>query len=344
LMKKKGFLASLILVIALKAGDFRPPVLDPFGLLPSTAISLFSQETGVYYNPALSLFNPPVIQYSQGNISMDSGSVFSTLKSIGSPDGITYSDLEKIKSGIPSFAMETRNFFLSGKGGAMGYIYYRSMVAYGEKGENFSEENPADYNIKYLIRDRREIFFNKGYVLKRGRMFMGITTKYVFYKDFEINLPIGDENNFRKSEISLLSMGEEPVEEGKTLLFDVGISAFLTPKLLVSVSFIDIPLSKDKNFSPEYMMGGVSYSLTQTLLISAGADLRNYKGDYYFSFIKTFSNLIGVGAGFRKWENKKYYTIVADLRYHHLGGKVGINLDEEGRHGIFFSIALSDAF
>lgn len=340
----RKFISFIGFIAVLLAGDFRPPVLDPFGLLPSTALSLFSQESGSYYNPALSIFNPPVIQYSQGNFSMDGGSVFSVLKSIGSPGGITYSELKRIKENVPSFAMETRNFFLSGKGGAMGYVYYRSMVAYGEGGENFGEDNPRDYRIKYLIRDRREIFFNKGYVLKRGRMFMGITTKYVFYKDFEFSLPIDSDENYGKSEISLLSLGKEPVEEGKTLLFDVGVSTFLSSKLLVSVSFLDIPVSREKNFSPEYIMGAASYSVTRTVLISAGADLRDYKGDYYFSFIKTFSPLISLGAGYRKWEGKNYYAIIADLRYHHFGGKVGINLDEEGRHGIFFSIALSDAF
>jgi len=340
----RKFLLFFLLVTMFFAGDFRLPALDPFGLLPSTAMTLLSQESGIFYNPALSLFNPPVLQYSQGSFSMDSGSVFSSLREIATPENIDYSILSEINTDAPSFAMETRNFFMSGKGGAMGYVYYRSLLVKGERGENFNENNPQDFRINYKIRDRRIIFFNKSYVLKNKRAFMGITTKYVFYKDFDFSLPINSQENFKEKETDLISMGETPVEEGKMLSIDVGISAFITSRVMASVSFVDLPLSKGKEFSPEYIMGALSYSLTKGFIFSGGADLRDYKNDYYFSIVKNFSSFLILGGGYRKWKNEKYYTLVADLRYHHFGGKIGINFDKNGRHGIIFSIGVSDAF
>ncbi len=341
----RRILAILILIFPITASDFSLPVLDPFGLMPAVALTNFSQESGLFYNPSLSFFNPPVIQYSQGKFSMDSSSLFYSLKELKGlkDEDRIFSFLSKIDNQVFSFAMETRNFLLTGKGGGFGYVYYRSMIAHSERGKSFSQENPLDMEVKYLIRDRRVIFFNKSFVLKNKRIIMGTTTKYVFYKDFEISLPVDSKENLKGDEFSMLSMGKKPVADGKEMSVDVGVTGFLTSRALLGLSFLDVPIGKGKTFSPEFIIGALSYSLTPSFSVSTGADLRDYKGDYSLSVIKSFK-ILTLGGGYRKWNGKNYYSLLSDIRYHHFGGKIGFNFESGGKSEFIFSLALSDAF
>ncbi len=335
-MRKVLFI--LLLFVSIYASDFQIPVLDPIGVMPSAALTSLSQESGSLYNPALAAFNFPSIQYSQGNFTMDCSGLFSMLRSKSSS---SYEGLKKVEGGN-SYTSFSRTVYISGRGGAFGYIYHRELAAFGTEGENFSPENPEDFLVNYKIRQRKEIFFSKAYFLRKNRIFMGITTKYVFYKNWNFSLPVSDEKNFA-SPGELLGLEEGEVKTGKRMALDLGFAGFLTGKLMFAVSMLDIPISRGEKITPEYVLVAGSYKISSAFYLSAGADATSYKNRYFFSLIFD-ARVINLGAGFRQWEGEKFYSLYGALRYRRLSLRAGMNLRKGEKAGFMISLAITNAF
>ncbi len=334
----RKILFILILSSSILASDFQPPVLDPIGVMPSAALTALAQESGAFYNPALAAFNFPSLQYSQGNFAMDCSGLFSVLGEKSPP---SYDELKRAEEGS-SYTSFSRTVYVSGRGGAFGYIYHRELAAFGTEGEKFSPENPEDFLVNYKIRQRKEVFFSKAYFLRKNRIFMGITTKYVFYKNWSFSLPISDGRNFA-SPGELLSLEEGEEEAGKRMALDVGFAGFLTGKLMFAVSMLDIPISRGEKLTPEYILVAGSYKISSALYLSAGADASSYKNRYFLSLLFD-ARVINLGVGLRQWEGEKFYSLYGALRYRRLSLRAGMNLRDGEKAGFMISLAITNAF
>ncbi len=334
----KRVLLLVIFSSIVLASDFQPPVLDPMGVLPSAALTTLAQESGTLYNPALAAFNFPSLQYSQGSFTMDCSGLFSLLQKNSSPG---YRDLKAVE-GKNSYYSFARVVYISGRGGAFGYIYHRELSSEAMAGEEFSPENPLDFAINYRIRDRKEIFFSKAYFLRKNRIFMGITTKYVFYENFDFSLPIGDERNFNSPE-NLIKIEEGEVKKGKRVALDIGFAGFLTSKIMLSLSMLNLPISRGEKFTPEFVLVAGSYKLSRSFYFSGGADATSYKNRYFFSLLFD-AKVLNLGAGFRQWEGDRFYSLYGALRYRRLSLRAGLNLKNGEKAGFILSLAITNAF
>ncbi len=325
---RKGFFA-LLLGLFLVSSDFQFPILDPMGVVPASALTALSQESGVFYNPALAAFNFPSVQYSQGFYSMDCSGLFSALEKSRE----LKEDELKAASDKASYASFTRNVYISGKGGAFGYVFYKNLSL--TPGEDLS-------SLHYSLRERKEIFFSKAYFLKANRVFMGITTKYVFYEDREFTLPLEDERNYLPGR-ELLDLQEGEALKGKKMVLNLGLAGFLTPKMVASVSLMDIPVAKGEKFTPEYILGALSYKLSNSFRLSAGADLTSYKTRYFVSGLFDI-RILSFGFGLRNWNGESFYGLYGALRYRRFSLRAGLNLKEGERAGFLISLAIINAF
>ncbi len=326
-MKKK--LLALIFALSLGASDFQFPVLDPMGVLPASALTTLAQESGVFYNPALAAFNFPSLQYTQGFYSMDCSGLFSYLKKEEKPgDEVLQSSQGKF-----SYVSFTRNVYISGRGGAFGYIYFQNL--------NLTPEEDLS-GFHYAVREEKQVFFSKAYFLKANRIFMGITTKYVFYENREFSLPLDDERNYAPP-VDLLSLQEGEPQEGKKVVLDLGFAGFLTPKMIASLSLLNLPITKGEKFTPEYVLGALSYKLSNSLYISAGADVSSYKNRYFFSGLFDIK-ILSLGFGIRNWDGEKFYGAYGAFRYKRLSLRAGLNLKEKEKAGFLISLAITNAF
>ncbi len=325
---KRKFLA-LIFTLSLLGADFQFPVLDPMGVLPASALTTLAQESGVFYNPALAAFNFPSLQYSQGFYSMDCSGLFSYLEKGERPGG----EVLESSRGKFSHASFTRNIYISGRGGAFGYVYFKNL--------NLSPKEDLS-GLRYTLREEKQIFFSKAYFLKANRVFMGVTTKYVFYRNWDFSLPLQDERNYSPPS-ELLSLQEGEPSEGKRLSLDLGFAGFLTPRIIASVSLLNLPVSKGEKFTPEYFLGALSYKLSGSFYLSAGADLSSYKNRYFFSGLFDIK-ILTLGLGIREWDGRRFYGAYGALRYRRLSLRTGLSFNQEGKSGFLISLAITNAF
>ena len=298
------------------------PVLDPFGAI-SCCSGLFPFQTnGIFYNPALSLSNYPALLYSRGSFSFD----LSNYLSLGEKGQIDKEELLQEKS----FIFKVSSFIMQGRGGAFAYISRKTAVV---------DPEPDEDSVFVKIEGRKEFIFNYSRYLLGNRLIFGSNLKYARLTSWEEERPLSPVQD----RYSLLEASGEG-EESKKIFWDAGLLFLLSSKIWFALSALDMETFTGWDLNPHHLYLSAGAGLTASTLISAGADLLDYKSDYSVGLVQRFGRAAVVGLNMRQLYGNRLYSFYGSLKIGGLFLSGSFYFRNDKAEGFLFGIGVVEDF
>ncbi len=298
------------------------PVLDPFGAI-SCCSGLFPfQTSGIFYNPALSLSNYPALLYSRGSFSFD----LSNYLSMGEEGEINREELAREKS----YVFKVSSFIMQGRGGAFAYVKRQTAVV---------EPSAEQDSFSLKIEERSDFIFNYSRYLMGNRLIFGSSLKYSRLTSWEDERPLAPFSN----RYDLLEPEGEGTES-KKLFWDAGLLFMLNPRIWLALSALDMEALGEWDLTPRHLYLSAAAGLTASTLISAGADLRNYRNDYSFGAVQRLGRAFVVGANMRRLYGNRLYSLYGSIKMGGLFLSGSFYFKNEKAEGFLFGIGIVEDF